>query len=57
MLVSTFISVVQGEPRERYQMLWRLLHQVDWVFLPKKEADTNRKDPISLNNLIQGDGT
>ena len=37
-------------------MLQHLLHQIDRVFLPNKEADTNRKDPISLNNLGQGDG-
>ena len=52
-----FISGVQGGPRERRQMLWHLFHQINRVFRPNKEADTNRKDPISLKNMGQGDGS
>ena len=36
-------------------MLWHLFQQIDWVFLPNKEADTNRKYPIYLKKLWQGD--
>ena len=41
------ISVVHGVPRERHQFLCHLFHQIDWVFRPNEESDTNRKDPIS----------
>ena len=51
-----FISVVQGGPRERGQMIRHLFHQIDQVFCPNKEEDTNRKDPISLKKPGQGDG-
>ena len=54
--LDDFILVVQGGPRERRQMLRRLFHQINWVFRPNEEADTNRKYPISLKNLGQGDG-
>ena len=37
-------------------MLRHLFHQIDRVFCPKEEAYTNRKDPISINNLGQEDG-
>ena len=33
-----------------------LFHKINWVFHPNKEADTNRKTPISLNKLGQGYG-
>ena len=36
-----FISVVQGGPRERNQMLRKLFLQIDRFFQPNKEADTN----------------
>ena len=38
-------------------MLRHLFHLIDQVLRPKKEANTNIKYPISLNNLGQGDGT
>ena len=34
-------------------MLRHLFHQINRVFRPNKEADTNRKYPISLKNLGQ----
>ena len=37
-------------------MLRNLFYKVDRVFRPNDEADTNRKYPISQNNLGQGDG-
>ena len=51
-----FISVIQGGPRERCQILWHLFHQINRVFFPNKEADTDRKDPISQKKLGQGYG-
>ena len=54
--LDNFISVVQGGTRERCQMLQQLFHQIDRVFCPSEDADTNRKDPISLKKLGQGDG-
>ena len=55
--LDDFISVFQGGIRERiYQMLRHLFHQIECVFRPNKEADINRKDPISLNKLGQVDG-
>ena len=54
--LDDFISVVHGVPRERRQMICHLLHQIDLFFLPNEESDTNRKDPISRNNLGQEDG-
>ena len=41
--LDDFISVVQGGPRERRQMLRHLFHQIEQVFRPNKEAYTNRK--------------
>ena len=41
--LDNFISVVQGRPRERCQMLHPFFHQIDRVFRPNEEADTNRK--------------
>ena len=55
--LGDFISVVQGGPRERRQMLRHLFQKIDWVFCSNKESDTNRKDPISLKNMGQGDGS
>ena len=37
-------------------MLWHLFHQIDRVFRPNKEVETNCKDPIYRKNLGQGDG-
>ena len=37
-------------------MLWHLFHHKDRVLRPNKEADTERKDPITRNNLGKGDG-
>ena len=54
--LDNFISVVQGGPRYRRQMLRHVFHQIDRVFRPNEEADTNRKYPISLKKLGQGDG-
>ena len=54
--MNKFISVFQGGPRERCQMLRHLFHQIDWVFCPNEEAYINRKDPISLKELGQEDG-
>ena len=51
-----FISVIQGGPMERCQILWHLFHQINRVFCPNKEADTDRKDPISIKKLGQGYG-
>ena len=38
------------------QILSHLFHQIDRVFCPNKEAGYNRKYPISLKKLGQGDG-
>ena len=54
--LDDFISVFQGGTRDMCEMLRHLFHQIDPVFLPNKEADTNHKDPISRKNLGQGDG-
>ena len=54
--MDNFISVVQGGPGERRQMLRNLFHQIDWVFRPNMVADTDRKDPIYRKNMGQGDG-
>ena len=51
--LDDFISVVHEGPRERRQFLCHLFHQIDRVFLPNDESDTNRKDPISQNKLGQ----
>ena len=37
-------------------MLRHLFHQIDPVFRPNEEADTNQKYPIYLKKLGQGDG-
>ena len=37
-------------------MLRHLFHQIERGKPPTEEADTNRKDPISLKKLGQGDG-
>ena len=44
--LEEFISVVQGGPRERRQMLLHLFNNIDWVSCSNKEAYTNRKYPI-----------
>ena len=54
--LDDFIYFVQGGPRERQQMLHHLFHQIDRVFHPNIEADTDRKEPIFRKNLGQGDG-
>ena len=54
--LEKFISVVHEGPKERRQFLCRLFHQIDRVFRPNEESDTNRKDPISRNKLGQEDG-
>ena len=55
--LDDFISVFQGGPRERRQMLGRLLHKIEIVFRPNKEADTNQKYHISRKKLGQGNGS
>ena len=37
-------------------MICHLFNQIDRVFRPNEEADTNRKYSISLKKLVQGDG-
>ena len=54
--LDDLISVVQGGPRERHQMLRQLFHQIERGQPPNKEAYTNCKDPISLKKLGQGNG-
>ena len=51
--LDDFISVVHGFPMERRQFLCHFFHQIDRVFCPDKESDTNRKDPIYQNKLGQ----
>ena len=41
--LDDFISVVRGGPSERRQMLRHIFHQIDTVFRPNEEADTNHK--------------
>ena len=50
------ISVIQGGPIERHQMLCHLFNQIDRLFRPNEEADTKLKEAIYLMNLGQGDG-
>ena len=38
-------------------MLWHIFHQIDRVLRRNEEKGTNRKDPISLKKLGQGDGS
>ena len=54
--LDDFIPVVQGGSRERRQMLRHLFNQIDQVFRHNEEAETNRKEVISLKKLGQGDG-
>ena len=54
--LEDFISIVQGGTKERRQMLRHLFYQIDRIFRPNTAADTDRKYPISRNNLGQGDG-
>ena len=54
--LDDFISVVHQGSRERRQMLCHLFHQIDRVFRPNEESETNRKDTISRNKLGQEDG-
>ena len=49
--LDDFISVFHGGPRERHQILCHLFHQINRVFRPNEESDTDRKDPISRKNL------
>ena len=51
-----FISVVHGDPRERRQMFCHLFHQIERVFRPNEESDTDRKNPISQKKLGQENG-
>ena len=37
-------------------MLRHVFHQIDWVFRCNKEAGTNRKEPIYIENMGQGYG-
>ena len=37
-------------------MICHLFNQIDRVFRPNEEADTNRKEAISLKKMGQGDG-
>ena len=50
------ISVIQGGPRERHQMLCHLFNQIDRLLRPNEEEDTNLKEAIYLMKLGQGDG-
>ena len=52
--LDNFVSVVQGGPKERHKLLWHLFHKIDRLFCSNEEADTDRKEPISLNKLGQG---
>ena len=54
--LDEFMSVVQGGLTQMRQMLLHFFPQIDRVFCPNEEADTNRKYPISLNKMGQGDG-
>ena len=37
-------------------MIYHLFNQIERVFRPNEEADTNRKEVIFLKKLVQGDG-
>ena len=54
--IDDVISVVQGCPKERLQILRQLFHQPYRIFYPNEEAETDRKYPISLKKLGQVDG-
>ena len=41
--LDDFISIVQGGPKERRQLLWQLFHNIDRVFFPNEETYTYRK--------------
>ena len=54
--LDNFISVVQGVPREKRQILRHLFQKIDRVFRPNEDSDTNCKEPIFLKKLGKGDG-
>ena len=54
--LDELISVLHEGPIERRQFFCHLFHQIERVFRPKEESDTNSKDPISRNKLGQEDG-
>ena len=54
--LNDFISVVQEGPRERHQMLCHLFNQIDRLFRPNEDADTNLKEAMYLMKLGQGYG-
>ena len=41
--LDDFISVVQGGPKERRQLLRHQFQKIDRVFRPNKATDTDRK--------------
>ena len=41
--LDDFISVVQGFPKERRQLLQHLFHKINRVLRPNDEADMDRK--------------
>ena len=57
--MDNFISIIQGGPKERRQMLRHLFHQINRVFRPNEEADMERKDPSTWRNWgkVMGPGT
>ena len=40
---------------ERRQIIWHLFHQINQIFRPNEEAETNSKYPISQKKLGKGD--
>ena len=46
MYQDDFISIVQGGPKDRHQILRHLFHKIDRVFHPNEATDTDRKEPI-----------
>ena len=55
--LDDLISIIQGCPKERCQIIWHLFNKIDRVFRPNEATDTNRKEPISLNKIGQVDGS
>ena len=55
--VRNFIGLSQNSSRRFNQILSLLLHTVDQIFRPLNTLDPkHRKDPISTNNILKGDG-
>ena len=54
--MDDFLAAAQGSPRRLTQIRRALLHAIDQVFRPNDAQDTDRREPVSVKKLLQGDG-